>query len=218
MSAVIIVVTLQNLTINDFTFGEPRIGPVAEVVLLVIMLSTWLLQSRARRGKDGEELEQMRMRHWTRTHHLVIILTTVVSVVNAVSLVALLRQLVYGSIESGLTILLDAMNIWATNVIVFTLWYWMLDVGGSLTLGVREARRSEFIFAQMTAPPEEGAEVRPPSFVDYLFLSFTTSTAFSPTDTLPLTPRMKLLMMLQATVSLVTLALVAARAVNLIGS
>jgi uncharacterized membrane protein len=68
----------------------------------------------------------------------------------------------------------------------------------------------------MVLPREHAAASPPPGFVDYLFLSFTTCTAFSPTDTLPLTPRMKLLMMLEAVISLMTLVLVAARAVNIL--
>jgi hypothetical protein len=142
-------------------------------------------------------------------------LVTVISLANARSLLLLLRALLAGATPNGRTLLLDALNIWATNVIVFSLWYWMLDRGGPSPDKRDHRGASEFQFPQ---PPSAGTAVAElkPGFVDYLFLSYCTSTAFSPTDTLPLTARMKLLMMLEATVSLLTLALVAARAVNIL--
>src|SRR5262249_36200015 len=103
-----------------------------------------------------------------------------------------------------------------TNVIVFSLWYWGFDRGGPW-IDERDHRgRPEFLFPEMTLPPGTVGADRKPIYVDYLFLSFNTSTAFSPTDTMPLTPRMKLLMMFEAMISLLTLALVAARAVNIL--
>jgi uncharacterized membrane protein len=145
-----------------------------------------------------------------------VVLFVLISLANARALLLLLGALLAGKTQNGRTLLLDALNIWATNVIVFSLWYWALDRGGPW-VGQRDHRGpSEFIFPHMTLPAETvGADARP-SYVDYLFLSFNTSTAFSPTDTMPLTARMKLLMMLEAIVSLLTLALVAARAVNIL--
>ena len=112
------------------------------------------------------------------------------------------------------TLLRSASLLWATNVIVFALWYWKLDAGGPLG---REHPDSEssFLFPQMTRPQvlEAGWS---PMFLDYLFLSFNTSTAFSPTDTSVLSRWAKVLMMLQSLISLMVIALLAARAVNVL--
>ena len=142
-------------------------------------------------------------------------LLAVISLANGRSLLLLLRALLAGATDNGRALLLDATNIWATNVIVFSIWYWALDRGGpSLGEGDHQGP-SEFIFPQMTQAETVAADMKP-GYVDYLCLSFCTSTAFSPTDTMPLTTRMKLLMMLESIVSLLTLALVAARAVNIL--
>ncbi len=105
--------------------------------------------------------------------------------------------------------------IWTTNVVVFALWYWELDRGGPACRAAAHRRHPDFLFTQMQAPTVTDPDWEP-RFVDYLYLAFTTATAFSPTDTLPLTRWAKLLMMLQSAVSLSTLALVVARAVNVL--
>lgn len=113
-------------------------------------------------------------------------------------------------------LLLTGAAIWLTNVIVFALWYWESDRGGP---GVRaRAGRPypDFLFAQMQSPELAPPEWEP-GFADYLFLSFTNASAFSPTDVLPLSRWAKMTMMLQAGVSLSTVALVVARAVNILG-
>ena len=111
-------------------------------------------------------------------------------------------------------LLRSASLLWATNVIVFALWYWNLDAGGPLGREHPEAE-SSFLFPQMTRPQcmEAGWS---PMFMDYLFLSFNTSTAFSPTDTCVLSRWAKVLMMLQSLISLMVIALLAARAVNVL--
>ena len=127
----------------------------------------------------------------------------------------LVQSLLNGSKATGKLLLLSALNIWFTNVIVYALWYWELDQGGPHERGLADCPRPDFLFPQMTAkefsPPDWS-----PGFVDYLFVSFTNATAFSPTDTLPLTPAVKVLMMVQAMTSLLTVALVASRAVNIL--
>jgi len=111
--------------------------------------------------------------------------------------------------------LLDALNIWGTNVIIFALWFWTLDRGGPASHGVVDSCKCDFLFPHMTMNTPEAA-VWKPGFVDYLYLAFTNATAFSPTDTLPLSRRAKLMMMFESAVSLLTIALVAARAVNIL--
>ncbi len=115
-------------------------------------------------------------------------------------------------------LLRSAAGLWLTNVLVFALWYWRLDAGGP---HAREHAsgpvRSAFLFPQMTRPQGQPDDAEwSPQFVDYLFLAFNTSTAFSPTDTAVLSRGAKLAMMAQALISLLILALLAARAVNIL--
>ena len=114
------------------------------------------------------------------------------------------------------TLLTSAGLLWLTNVLVFSLWYWKLDAGGPLG---REkmggAANSSFLFPQMTRQ-DEVSQAWSPVFLDYLFLAFNTSTAFSPTDTSVLSRWAKVLMMLQSLISLSIIALLAARAVNVL--
>jgi hypothetical protein len=112
------------------------------------------------------------------------------------------------------TLLTSAALLWATNVIVFALWYWKLDAGGPLGR-LRPDYESSFLFPQRMCP-EACAPGWSPVFVDYLFLAFNTSTAFSPTDTAVLSRWAKGLMMLQSLISLSVIALLAARAVNIL--
>jgi hypothetical protein len=111
------------------------------------------------------------------------------------------------------TLLVSAAMLWFTNVLVFALWYWKLDAGGPLGRE-QPGARSAFLFPQMTRPDED--RHWSPMFLDYLFLAFNTSTAFSPTDTSVLSRWAKMLMMFQSLISLSIIALLAARAVNIL--
>jgi hypothetical protein len=117
--------------------------------------------------------------------------------------------------------LMSAAALWITNVIVFASWYWRLDAGGPRARELRGVHTDgAFLFPQMTldqrAKREMGEESWSPGFVDYLFLAFNTSTAFSPTDSPVLSRWAKVLMMIQALISFTTVALLAARAVNIL--
>ena len=117
--------------------------------------------------------------------------------------------------------LMSAAALWITNVIVFASWYWRLDAGGPRARELRGVHTDgAFLFPQMTLNPqakrEMGEESWSPGFVDYLFLAFNTSTAFSPTDSPVLSRWAKVLMMIQALISFTTVALLAARAVNIL--
>lgn len=118
-------------------------------------------------------------------------------------------------------LLFSAASLWITNILVFALWYWRLDAGGPHQRDQR-VKHSEgsFLFPQMTmneeALKDAGQQDWSPQFIDYLFLAFNTSTAFSPTDVPVLTKWAKVLMMLQSLLSLLIIALLAARAVNLL--
>jgi uncharacterized membrane protein len=123
--------------------------------------------------------------------------------------------------EQPAELLLSAAALWATNVLVFALWYWRLDAGGPHGRDQRQGHdEGAFLFPQMTLPPDAPIAGNPvewkPNFLDYVFLAFNTSTAFSPTDVFVLTRWAKVLMMLQSLISLTVLALLAARAVNIL--
>jgi len=123
--------------------------------------------------------------------------------------------------EAPQQLLLSAASLWTTNILVFALWYWRLDAGGPYQRDKRPGHsEGAFLFPQMTlnkeALREAGQQDWSPNFIDYLFLAFNTSTAFSPTDTLVLARWAKILMMLQSLLSLLIIALLAARAVNIL--
>jgi hypothetical protein len=123
--------------------------------------------------------------------------------------------------ETPQQLLLSAASLWVTNILVFALWYWRLDAGGPYQRDKRIGHsEGAFLFPQMIMSKEAlrqaGQQDWSPNFMDYLFLAFNTSTAFSPTDTPALARWAKVLMMLQALLSLLIIALLAARAVNIL--
>ena len=142
-------------------------------------------------------------------------LFAVISVANALALVALIVSLVNGEVTSGPELMLDAVTIWSTNVIVFGLWFWGVDRGGPVRRRQTNPPPPDFQFPQMENPQlaEPGWHAR---LIDYLYVSLTNSIAFSPTDAMPLTRRTKVLMGAESAVSALTVLLVAARAVNIL--
>jgi hypothetical protein len=147
------------------------------------------------------------------------ILTFTVNGAITIGMIASLAFLIQGiphHREPAQTLLRAATALWVTNVLVFALWYWKLDAGGPLN---RESRRgrldSSFLFPQMLSQ-EGGDSSWSPRFMDYLFLAFNTSTAFSPTDTAVLSRWAKAGMMAQSLISLTIVVLLAARAVNVL--
>jgi hypothetical protein len=124
-------------------------------------------------------------------------------------------------LETPVALLRSAMALWATNILVFAVWYWRLDAGGPHQRSARPGHTDgAFLFPQMTIPTTaenvDEKELWSPQFVDYLFLAFNTSTALSPTDVPVLSRWAKGLMMIQSTISLAVIALLAARAVNIL--
>jgi hypothetical protein len=147
------------------------------------------------------------------------ILTFAATGVITFAMIASLGLLIQGlpkHLDPPETLLRSAVSLWITNVLVFALWYWKLDAGGPL--GRDNAKGdfdSSFLFPQMLIR-DEPEDYWSPQFIDYLFLAFNTSTAFSPTDTAVLSRWAKVGMMLQSTISLMIVALIAARAVNIL--
>lgn len=149
-----------------------------------------------------------------------IIVSSLLTVGMIVSLVLLIGGLPSHR-QSPTNLLLSAASLWITNILLFALWYWRLDAGGPHGRDKR-VRHSEgaFLFPQMTIPHDAqvvvGSQTWSPNFLDYLFLAFNTSTAFSPTDTPAVSRWAKALMMVQSIISLTVLAVLAARAVNIL--
>lgn len=214
--AVLVIICLQLLVINDLSFGPRWLAPVLEAALLVpLSVATAWTQSEARKAVEDHEWHRIGERR-LMIRRTALVMTGIISLMNCGSLVFLVRALVGGHAgSSGTTLLVDALNIWGTNVIVFALWFWSTDRGGPPTCGLVKRAEADFLFPQMSLNDRDMRGWLP-GFVDYLFLAFTNATAFSPTDTMPLTPRAKLLMMAEAMISLLTIALVAARAVNIL--
>jgi uncharacterized membrane protein len=145
-----------------------------------------------------------------------ILLISVISLANAGSAGRLITAVLRGTAsESPSKLLLTGGAIWLTNVIVFGMWYWNLDRGGPAARAQALKSYPDFLFPQMTIPDLSPADWQP-QFFDYLYLSFTNAAAFSPTDTLPLARWAKMAMMVQSIVSLGTVVLVVARAVNIL--
>ncbi len=139
-----------------------------------------------------------------------------VQVATLVALGRLIGEMVYDSKEvSGLVLLASSIGVWAQNVLAFSLLYWQLDRGGPHARASNLSQKPDWLFPQ-TGVPEDVLPGWQPTYVDYLFLGYSTATAFSATDALPLTSRAKMLMMLQSMISLVTILLVAARAINIL--
>jgi uncharacterized membrane protein len=148
---------------------------------------------------------------------LSLLLIAVISIANAATAARLIVDLVRGTgIRTPSELLLTGAAIWLTNVIAFGLWYWEFDRGGPVARAHAVKQYPDFLFPQMGSPPELTPPDWEPEFVDYLYFSFTNATAFSPTDVMPLSRWAKLTMLAQSAVSLMTVALVIARAVNIL--
>ncbi len=141
------------------------------------------------------------------------IITGLVTLAVGISAVFLITRLPGGKL-SGNDLLQQAGLVWLANIVVFALWYWEIDGGGPAVRTRTHYRSVDFVFPQFQQDPNGPPEPWMPDFFDYLFLAFNTSTAFSPTDTLVLSRRVKLLLMAQSLISLVVIAVLAARAIN----
>jgi predicted nucleic acid-binding protein len=174
------------------------VGP--EVALLILL--TW---SRPRR----------RLVETGRRRTVSLALVASVGLGNALALVTLLGSILSGEEQSGGQLLLKGIAIWTTNVVAFGLWFWELDRGGPMRRAEPDPPPPDFQFPQMDdAGGSRGGWY--PRLVDYVYVSFTNSMAFSPTDAMPLTRRLKLAMLTEASVSSITVLLVAARAINIL--
>lgn len=188
---------------GKLTVGPSWLMPIVEGVLLVGLVLT----------TPGQMIKK-RSGH----RNVALALIALVGLVNFVALGALVHYLVAGGKVGGHALLLAGVEVWGTNVLVFAVGFWELDRGGPLKRADGRANelQPDFMFPQMSDPECAPKNWRP-QFVDYLYVAYTNATAFSPTDAMPLTWKAKGMMLLQSLAALITVGLVAARAVNILG-
>ncbi|MEO6761294.1 MAG: hypothetical protein ABI220_02865 [Candidatus Saccharimonadales bacterium] len=197
---VVAVIVLQLFTSSSFL-------PYNKILIIVLELA--LLVALAAFTSDGYQ----KISHNRRTIALGLIV--IIAVINIFSLLLLLNALLYGHSEvDGVQLLQNGLTIYITNAFMFALWYWEMD-GGGPDHRVVSTRQRDFLFPQMIHP-NFAHDGWLPGFTDYLYLSTSNVTNFASADTLPLTHRAKMLMMLQSIVALTTVVLVAARAINIL--
>lgn len=185
---------------STLIFGPRWLLPALELLLVIPLVIT----NPDRRNADTTPIRVVS-----------ILLIAIISMANVSALSLLVHDLLRDTDIDGKPLIYSAIALWFNNVIVFSLWYWELDGGGPADRQRTPVRSCDFLFPQQNSP-EVFTEPWTPGFFDYLYMSFTNSTAFSPTDTMPLTRRAKALMMLQSGSALVTIVLVASRAVNIL--
>lgn len=208
--AVIVAAVLYASLPGPLLLGPRLLIPALELVLLVALVATnpWRLTRETRISRLAS-----------------VLLAVLIAGGNFVSLGLLVHQLITSSVKSGGGLLLAALQVWVTNVIAFGLIFWELDRGGPVSRS--QLPRDEIPLADIRFSHDEDRDTVievsrgssktadwMPTFIDYFYLSVTNSSAFGPTDTMPLSSRMKIMMALQATAALLTSLLVIARAVG----
>jgi hypothetical protein len=197
--AVAVAIALYYTLANKVTIGPNWLVPAVEGALLL----TLFVMAR------GRATSHSRLRR-----RFALSVVALVSVTNIVSLALLIHYLVTGGKAGGEPLIFSGLVLWVTNVLLFAVWFWELDGGGPVARYLGESPMPDFLFPQadLSGPFENWR----PGFHDYLYTSLTNATAFSPTDTMPLTLTAKAVMALQSVSALATIALVLARAVNIL--
>ena len=154
-------------------------------------------------------------RGWITRRRLILGAVAFVSAANAVSIGLLIHLLINGAGANAHDLLKAAVHMWVVNVLLFALWYWQEDGGGPLARPTCPPAQRDFLFPQQVEPAFADSGWRP-LFLDYLYVSFTNATAFSPTDAMPLSRWAKMLMLIQSAISLSLAVMVVARAVNIL--
>jgi hypothetical protein len=210
--ATLTAITLYVLLPEQLLIAPRYVLPGLELLLLIPLIA----------------INPTRLTRQTRTFRILsLTLVLVIAVSNVAALGILVHQLVSAGVSDGRSLLIAALQVWFTNIIVFGLAYWELDRGGPVAR--TQAPRSELPLADFRFSQDEndgavqevadGASTTSdwvPTLTDYLYVSVTNSTAFSPTDTMPLSTRAKLLMSIESIAALMTSLLVIARAVSIL--
>jgi uncharacterized membrane protein len=200
MLTVLAAIGLQLTLPERLTVGPTWLLPVLEGALLVGLALA----------------SPMELEHEHRVRRtLALGLTAFVSAANIYSLAALTHFLLHHATPNARELIVSGVLIYLTNVLIFALWYWETDRGGPGKRAAGHDAPPDFLFPQMSDDHIEPVGWRP-GFIDYLYVSLTNATAFSPTDTMPLTPLAKSMMGLQSLVALVTTGLIVSRAVNIL--
>ncbi|MHB8670284.1 MAG: hypothetical protein ACYDAD_06970 [Acidimicrobiales bacterium] len=197
---VLVALALQIALPHRLTPGPRLLLPALELVLLVPLV----VANPSRLTRESRDLRVLALG-----------VIAVITAANLVSLALLIQRLLGGTKANGRQLILAGVSIWTTVVLIFAVWYWEVDRGGPVRRCSPDHGAPDFLFPQMENPGV-AAEGWAPTFVDYLYVSLTNTLAFSPTDTMPLTGRVKLLMSVQSLASLTTIAIVGARAVNIL--
>ncbi len=190
------------LTLPDrLTVGPTWLIPGVEVLMVIVLVIATVhlrLEENHPRRRVGA-----------------ITLIALVTAANILSLYLLTHYLLHHNVTKGRELIGSGVLIWLTNFLIFALWYWELDRGGPGRRAEGSDGPPDFLFPQMADDNIEPVNWRP-QFVDYLYVSLTNATAFSPTDTMPLSPMAKSIMGVQSLVSLVTIGLIVSRAINIL--
>jgi hypothetical protein len=154
---------------------------------------------------------------WLRIERAMIILLATIYVANTIAELADMIGFItlHPSGQNAFSLLSSSVAIWVANVLTFSLLYWQIDRGGPYALGSNVSVKPDWVFPQPATPEDLPPDWRP-LFLDYLYLGYNTATAFSPTDALPLTHRAKMLMMIESTISLLTMVIVLSHAINVL--
>jgi hypothetical protein len=200
-AAVLVAALLQVVVPHRGRVAIWWVFPVVEVIVLGVVIV-----------RDPGRIDRR-----SRTLRLLTLwLIGLITVANTVGAIVLLYDILTRVPDVNASTLLGrGAAIWVTNIIVFSLWFWELDRGGPAERAAGSSALPTFAFPE-NATPELVPEGWIPTFPDYLFLSFTTATAFSPTDTLPLKVWAKMTMMVESSVSLALAVLVVSRAINIL--
>jgi uncharacterized membrane protein len=156
---------------------------------------------------------------WRRIERtIVLFFIAIVGSGTLAGVASLIREMVMQSKAiDGLQLLSSSVGIWISNILTFSLLYWQIDRGGPEARMNDAGKRPDWLFPQTGVPEDVPPDWRP-TFVDYLFLAFTIATAFSPADALPLTSRIKIVIMIESSISLTTIVVIASRAIGILGN
>lgn len=197
--ALLACVALYVVLPHRLVIGPRWLIPVL-IVLLLVPLST-------RRHRHPDESPRVR--------HLTLTLIALVTIANVSSMVFLVQRLLDTSVSQGRALIYSAVSVWLTNIIIYGVWFWEIDRGGPTRRAAGSTSVYDLQFPQMENPTLAPADWDP-RFSDYLYTSFANGTSFAPADAMPLSRRMKVLFVSESMVSFVTIAVVAARAVNIL--
>jgi hypothetical protein len=208
--AVLLIIALQVLLAAVSYHNDWKLWHLPWWAWFAIVLPEALLLIPLTWSRPRHQLEEIGKRRM-----VVLLLFGVISVGNGAALIALIGSLIMGHEHNGAELIFKGITIWSGNMVAFGLWYWTFDRGGPVRRREPNPPPPDFQFPQMENP-ELAAPGWHPRLFDYIYISYTNSIAFSPTDAMPLSRTAKVLMLIQSGASAHTLLLVAARGVNIL--